>query len=151
MSICSFRSKSRDLLAQNQVIDAYLWGATCLSAALGVRAETSWLRIRCSPQININNLILSQQVSALTPKAADRHVAPRKYTSITWFWAKEQRLVGSESGYWCVFVGSNMSICSFRSKSRDLLAQNQVIDAYLWGATCLSAPKAADRHVAPHK
>jgi hypothetical protein len=25
-----------DLLAQNQVIDVYLWGATCLSAALGV-------------------------------------------------------------------------------------------------------------------
>jgi hypothetical protein len=39
MSICSFRSKSRDLLAQNQVIDVYLWGATCLSAALGVRAD----------------------------------------------------------------------------------------------------------------
>ena len=46
MSICSFRSKSRDLLAQNQVVDVYLWGATCLSAALGVRAETCWLRIR---------------------------------------------------------------------------------------------------------
>jgi hypothetical protein len=61
----------RDLLAQNCVIDVYLWGATCLSAALGVT------------QININNPILSQQVSALTPKAADRHVAHHKYTSIT--------------------------------------------------------------------